>query len=138
MIAFQDTSVSLTANETKFVLSLLGIVIAVFLRMAWAKAKSFGEIAERTRAIDQTLHGDPKAHEPNGLVRKLNHVATKIDEHATQFAEHVASDELWRKEARDLAHRRNSELQVSLTQIDNRLVGVEERLPAKLPERRRK
>lgn len=121
MIAFQDTSVSLTANETKFVLSLLGIVIAVFLRVAWAKAKSFGEIAERTRAIDQTLHGDPKAHEPNGLVRKLNHVATRVDTLASHFEKHVTDEAQQVVEGNRLRNEANNKLHLRLTSIEGKL-----------------
>ena len=116
-----DTSISLTPNETKLVLSTLGVACALALKIAWAKAKSFEEVAERTRAIDQTLHGDPKASEPNGLVRKLNSVAKKIEEHAGKFEDHVESDERWREEAQRLSTARNNDLQKTLLNIESRL-----------------
>ena len=124
MIQAADTSIALTVNETRVVLSVLGVCMAAFLRIAWSKAKSFAEVAERTRAIDQTLHGDPKAHEPNGLVRKLSHVATKVDGLSNHFERHVTEEATQMLERNRLLNEANNKLHT-------RLLGIEDRLPGK-------
>ena len=124
MMQATDTSIALSVNETRAVLSILGVCLAAFLRIAWSKAKSFAEVAERTRASDQTLHGDPKAHEPNGLVRKLNHVATRVDGLSVHFERHVA------EEATQIVER-NRLLNEANNKLHTRLLGIEDRLPGK-------
>ena len=125
LTVLQDTATALTPNETKGMLSLLGLAVAVFLRIAWQKAKSFEEVAERTRAIDQTLHGDPKAREPNGLVRKLNHVAGKLDTLAGHFEKHVSDEAQQVLDGNRLRTEANNRLHDRLNTMDDKLQALD-------------
>ena len=116
-----DASVQLTANETRMVLAFCGLCVAVLLRIAWARAKANDEVRDRVRAIDITLHGDEKAREPNGLVRKLNHVGTRLDTLASHFEKHVTEEAAAVIEGNRLRTDWNNKLHTRLNDIEDRL-----------------
>lgn len=91
-------------------------IVALFILRAVLDSR------DKVRSIWTALYGEHDARTPNGLVRKVTSMATKLDEHGAAFEAHVRSDEQWRTEARDLANKRNGELQVRLGQIDDKLL----------------
>lgn len=128
-MTFQDAALTLTAGETKLVLSFAALCVGLFIRMGWMKAKAFEDVAKRTQAIDQALHGDPEVpvDQRNGLVKKFNHVATKVDTLASHFEKHVTDEAAQVIEGNRLRNEANNKLHLRLTSIED-----------KLPDRRRK
>ena len=67
----QETSISLTPTETKAVLSLLGIAVAMALWALKVVVRAFIEMRDQGRDIKHAVFGDPKASPKNGLIRTL-------------------------------------------------------------------
>jgi hypothetical protein len=86
------------------------------------------ESRDKTRAIWTAIYGEKDAAIKNGLVRDSLYFRDELGAFATRLDLHIAGDDSWRSEASRLAVQRNTELHL-------RLLGIEERLPAK-PKRR--
>lgn len=82
---------------------------------------------DKTEKIGIALYGDPDSKEPNGVVRDIKRMTTASEAHSAAFAAHVADENLWRTEARDIAIRRNNDLQGTLSGIGMRLDEIEAR-----------
>lgn len=131
--------IRLTDNETRFLLWFVAALLsAVTVIGGWvgrrfvARIGELGKVgtasAEKLTRLGIALYGDDQNPVPNGAIRKLDAVATSLDQHATDFAVHIAEETQWRADAARLSVARNNDLQTRLT-------GIEDRLPS--PRKRR-
>ena len=128
MSLLQAASASVEGINLNTVIDAFAGVVALFVLRATMESR------DKIRSIWTALYGEKEASVPNGAIRKLAAMDKKLGDHASAFDLHVQGDESWRREARELAMHRNTELQKQLTKIDDRLESVEQ----KLPERRTK
>ena len=109
-----DTSLSLTANESKFVLSVLGLVTCIFLWAIKVALRVFFEMRDTLRDAKHALWGDPKAQPPNGVLRKFTEHVERVTQLGDDFKTHVETEEQWQREMYRAVHDWNETAQAAL------------------------
>ena len=117
----QETSISLTPTETKAVLSLLGIAVAMALWALKVVVRAFIEMRDQGRDIKHAVFGDPKASPKNGLIRTLDAHGTSLRELSETFTEHVAKEMAWQEHTSTTLNTKHNEFHRLLNDIESRL-----------------
>ena len=111
-MTFQD-AVTLSATETKVVIGIFTVISGAALWLFQLLVRVAIKMWRQVQKFDVALFGDPKALNPNGIIRKFN--------------AHCDAEEVWKTRAIELSTKRHDEAMQMLKQIEEQL-----------PERRRK